>query len=480
MSTKPSKKKQQSNLIVIDKITDLIRVPLHQLSTVKLSNFTGKYYRQLFEEALILEQEIINGKKNKDNEKNDTNPLEESTQNDTETQDKEEPDFQLQPVVDSIKRIKTQSNTRNIKNNLSIITNKENNNQEKVIPKSEINGAFNNMPRNNDDSNININHKSMPFQRNDNGNFIKNVNTQVLRSCKRLNYNDLNNNINYEEPIINNNQFINTETNENNQNSRIEFGNINRCRTENFDTYLRTDYRNETNNNNINGPRRNNIHYPPPIKTKNTNNAVEFEQQDNKRNYYMNNNNNNGNFNSYYNNNNCNGNFNKNNYNKNNYRNNNNNNRNNGNINKVNSSGMNNNNLAYYKANNTNTFNSIIKRIVFSINYNTIYGEEMGVIGSIPQLGNWSEYKLLKLKWNSGNNWSGTILFEPNIKDFEFKFVIMENKKVVTWEGGENNKFILTYTLNEIKYKPKGFLNKYEYEFNSNNGELKLISNWNE
>ena len=104
----------------------------------------------------------------------------------------------------------------------------------------------------------------------------------------------------------------------------------------------------------------------------------------------------------------------------------------------------------------------------------------MGVIGSIPQLGNWSEYKLLKLKWSSGNTWSGTILFEPNIIDFEFKFVVMENKKVVKWEEGENNKFILSYTLNEIKYKPKGFLNKYEYIFNKNSGELKIISNWNE
>ena len=60
MSVK-SKKKHQSNLIVIDKITDLIRVPLHQLSTVKLSNFTGKYYSQIFEEALKLEEEMING-----------------------------------------------------------------------------------------------------------------------------------------------------------------------------------------------------------------------------------------------------------------------------------------------------------------------------------------------------------------------------------------------------------------------------------
>ena len=477
MSAKSSKKKQQSNLIVIDKITDLIRIPLHQLSTVKLSNFTGKYYRQLFEEALILEQEIISGKKNKEIEKNDSNALEESTQNDTETQDKEESDSQPQPVVDSIRRIKTQSNTKKAKNNLSIITNKENEKHEKVFPKSEINGAFNNAQINNE--------KVMQNQRNDNGNLIKNTNTQVLHSCKRLNYNNINNNMNFQEPIKNNSQIINTETNDNNQNNRNDFGQVNRCRTENFGNYLRTDNRNEMNNN-MNAPRRNNIHYPPPIRTQNSDNAIYFERPDNKRVYHTNNTNNSDNFVAYYNdNNNCNGNFNKNNYNKNNYNKNNyknNNNKNNGNINRVNSANinLNNSNLNQYRTNTTSTFNSLIKRIVFSINYNTIYGEEMGVIGSIPQLGNWSEYKLLKLKWSSGNTWSGTILFEPNIVDFEFKFVVMENKKVVKWEEGENNKFILSYTLNEIKYKPKGFLNKYEYIFNKNSGELKIISNWNE
>ena len=477
MSTKSTKKKQQSNLIVIDKITDLIRIPLHQLSTVKLSNFSGKYYRQLFEEALILEQEIINGKKNKEIEKNDNNQLEESTQNDTETQDKEESDFQPQPVVDSIRRIKTQSDTKKVNNNLSIITNKENdNNKEKNFPKTKINGAFNNIKKNNDNNNS---YKVMTNQRNDNGNFIKNSNTQVLHSSKKLNCNNINNNSNYQEININNNQFINTEINDNNQNNRNnDFGQINRCRTDNFNNYLKTDYRNEMNNNNVNGPRRNMIHYPPTIITKNSNNSIDFVQTNNQRNNYMNNNSENSN--NYYNN--YNGNFNKNNYNKNNYRNNNNNNynKNNGNINRVNSANINNNNLSQYKINNTTNFNSLIKRIIFSINYNTIYGKEMGVIGSIPQLGNWSEYKLLKLKWSSGNTWSGTILFEPNIKDFEFKFVVMENRKVVTWESGENNKFILSYTLNEIKYKPKGYLNKYEYEFNKNSGELKLISNWNE
>ena len=123
--------------------------------------------------------------------------------------------------------------------------------------------------------------------------------------------------------------------------------------------------------------------------------------------------------------------------------------------------------------------NVSIRKITFSIKYNTVYGEEIGILGSIPQLGNWSEDRVMYLKWSNGI-WTGTINYDDYMKDFEYKFVLIENKKVSIWESGNNNKFVLSSLINEIRFKPRGYFNKYEYEYNKNTGELKLRSSWNE
>ena len=39
------------------------------------------------------------------------------------------------------------------------------------------------------------------------------------------------------------------------------------------------------------------------------------------------------------------------------------------------------------------------------VNFKTNYGEELAVVGSIAQLGNWDTSKALKMKWTDGHNW---------------------------------------------------------------------------
>ena len=77
------------------------------------------------------------------------------------------------------------------------------------------------------------------------------------------------------------------------------------------------------------------------------------------------------------------------------------------------------------------------KKIIFSIKINTRFGEEIGVLGSIPSLGNWDVNKHLHLGWNTGNVWRGSLNNDDNsIQDFEFKFIILENggvKLLGTW-----------------------------------------------
>ena len=128
-----------------------------------------------------------------------------------------------------------------------------------------------------------------------------------------------------------------------------------------------------------------------------------------------------------------------------------------------------------------NLFSSYtLKKINFVINYISSFGEEVGILGSIPLLGNWDKNRILKLKWNEGHIWKGGIYANnETIKSFEFKFIILQENKIKRWEPGENNVFNYNILFNQIKNKRRGFYNKYNYDYNIYNDELTLNCKWN-
>ena len=128
-----------------------------------------------------------------------------------------------------------------------------------------------------------------------------------------------------------------------------------------------------------------------------------------------------------------------------------------------------------------NTENPIypLNRIIFSIDYNSLFGEEVGILGSSPKLGLWNLTDALLLKWNFGNMWTGEINVEvEDLQDFEFKFVIIENNKIKYWESGNNNIVNFTGLINEFQFHKIGRYNKYEYEYNQNDGTLLIKCHW--
>ena len=128
-----------------------------------------------------------------------------------------------------------------------------------------------------------------------------------------------------------------------------------------------------------------------------------------------------------------------------------------------------------------NTENPIypLNRIIFSIDYNSLFGEEVGILGSSPKLGLWNLSDALLLKWNFGNMWTGEINVEvEDLQDFEFKFVIIENNKIKYWESGNNNIVNFTGLINEFQFNKIGRYNKYEYEYNQNDGILLIKCHW--
>ena len=82
-----------------------------------------------------------------------------------------------------------------------------------------------------------------------------------------------------------------------------------------------------------------------------------------------------------------------------------------------------------------------IDYIIFQMKYNTLPGEDLGVIGSIEELGMWDQNKALKLGWTTGNVWKTKINYNfTRNNNFEFKFIFISNGRVKQWEDGSNRK----------------------------------------
>jgi hypothetical protein len=135
------------------------------------------------------------------------------------------------------------------------------------------------------------------------------------------------------------------------------------------------------------------------------------------------------------------------------------------------------NNSTIYK-NNTKNFHKI-KKIIFNFKYNSNYGDNIGILGSNEQLGNWCQDKILYLKWNYGNIWSNSInVGDSKLDNFEFKYVI-SHEGTIYWEKGYNYLVDFEGIIDEIQYHKKGRFNKYEYAYKKENSELILHCKWN-
>ena len=128
-----------------------------------------------------------------------------------------------------------------------------------------------------------------------------------------------------------------------------------------------------------------------------------------------------------------------------------------------------------------------IDYIVFQMKYNTRPGEDLGVIGSINQLGMWDQDKALKLSWNEGNIWKTKINYPFTGNDtFEFKYIFIANGKVRQWEDGDNRK--LDYQQLKEIVEPnikEGYLmefkniNGYNIIYNYKDCTLTVVCDWN-
>jgi hypothetical protein len=124
--------------------------------------------------------------------------------------------------------------------------------------------------------------------------------------------------------------------------------------------------------------------------------------------------------------------------------------------------------------------NNNVRKITFQMVYETIFGEEIGILGNLPVLGNWKKDDIFYLKWNEGNKWIGSIDYNDfsSKEGFEFKCVISFNRTVKNWESGDNNKIEFSKLYQDLIRSKKGKFNKFNYEYNDRSQELIIFCNW--
>jgi len=72
--------------------------------------------------------------------------------------------------------------------------------------------------------------------------------------------------------------------------------------------------------------------------------------------------------------------------------------------------------------------------ILFSETANTTFGENIFVVGSVPQLGNWDPSNAIPLDPTDYPVWGATVYLTPSAK-FEYKFIRKESNGDVVWES---------------------------------------------
>lgn len=79
-------------------------------------------------------------------------------------------------------------------------------------------------------------------------------------------------------------------------------------------------------------------------------------------------------------------------------------------------------------------------QMTFTVNgYVTSYGQNMYIVGNIPELGNWTPTAAAPLNWVDSDTWSGTVTFTGSCgQAIQYKYIVRQNSTVI-WEPGNNN-----------------------------------------
>lgn len=85
-------------------------------------------------------------------------------------------------------------------------------------------------------------------------------------------------------------------------------------------------------------------------------------------------------------------------------------------------------------------------KLSFRVPYRTEYGQDVAMVGSSEQLGNWDPSRAMGMRWSEGDVWTVDLEVAPGPHvELEYKYVIRQpDGSVCHWKPGENCSFSLS------------------------------------
>jgi len=93
------------------------------------------------------------------------------------------------------------------------------------------------------------------------------------------------------------------------------------------------------------------------------------------------------------------------------------------------------------------------QRFKFGLHYNTSFGENLFIIGSIPELGLWNTTRAVRMAWLPGNYWDIDVFIRSS-RRFEYKYLVQWVEgvyRVIGWEERENSLHLDTRSVGAIQ-----------------------------
>ena len=130
-----------------------------------------------------------------------------------------------------------------------------------------------------------------------------------------------------------------------------------------------------------------------------------------------------------------------------------------------------------------------IKKVNFVVQYITVPGQDLFLVGDSSQFGNWdTENLVVPLNWTDDHHWCTTLSIEDLPQKSLYKFVCREIDKSFTWEEREDRQFDIDkigYSLsNSVRLQSLGHTiiekGSVRLECNPQTGVVTLVHTWND
>ncbi|MDR0431413.1 MAG: 4-alpha-glucanotransferase [Tannerellaceae bacterium] len=82
-------------------------------------------------------------------------------------------------------------------------------------------------------------------------------------------------------------------------------------------------------------------------------------------------------------------------------------------------------------------------KITFNINFYTVWGQKLYMVGSIPELGTWQTGLAKEMNYIGDGNWQLRLEVSPSVKQIEYRYFLSENNQQMVEEWEKNHRIIL-------------------------------------